>query len=132
MQMQACGDSLDRRTMIQSLALAMAGGLLLGGCGKRPGGAGALPVLRAAITGKGEGDTRLMLKASAIEPEGFRIDYSVFSSGQLVVEALNGGALDCGNMSEIPPVFAAWLVANFLRKWQTLPIYSCWGLAWRP
>jgi sulfonate transport system substrate-binding protein len=105
--MQGCGDPLDRRTMIQSLALAMAGGLLLGGCGKRPGGASALPVLRAAITGKGEGDTRLMLKASAIEPEGFRIDYSVFSSGQLVVEALNGGALDCGNMSEIPPVFAA-------------------------
>ncbi|CAN5352180.1 ABC transporter substrate-binding protein [soil metagenome] len=65
------------------------------------------PVLRASVTGKGDGDTRLLLKTAGIVTEGFRVDYSEFQSGHLVVEAFNGGALDYGGMSEIPPIFAA-------------------------
>lgn len=84
----------------------MGGGLLLSACGAS-GRKGDLPVLRASITGRGEGDHRLLFKAAGIAPESFRIDYSEFQSGQLVVEALNGGSLDFGGMSEIPPVFAA-------------------------
>jgi sulfonate transport system substrate-binding protein len=86
---------------------AVALGGLLFGCGKRGGTAAGSPPLRAAIVGKGEGDTRLMLNAAGIEPEKFRVEYSTFASGQLVIEALDGGALDFGGMSEIPPVFAA-------------------------
>lgn len=84
---------------------AAAAGLLLAGCGSRA--AARAGVLRASITGKGDSDTRLLLKAAGLAPEGFRVDYSEFQSGHLVIEALNGGALDFGSMSEIPPVFAA-------------------------
>lgn len=79
---------------------------MVAGCG-RGGGQDGKPRLRVSLTGKGEGDSRLLLKAAGIRPEGFDVSYSEFSSGQLVVEALNGGSLDYGGMSEIPPIFAA-------------------------
>nr|WP_245405757.1 ABC transporter substrate-binding protein [Sphingobium sp. Sx8-8] len=78
--------------------------MLLAGCGRDSGGR---PRLRVSVTGKGEGDTRLLFKSAGIKPEGFDIVYSDFQSGHLVVEALNGGSLDYGGMSEIPPIFAA-------------------------
>ncbi|HEX7782965.1 MAG TPA: ABC transporter substrate-binding protein [Sphingobium sp.] len=64
-------------------------------------------MLRAAVTGKGDADTRLLLKSAHIPLQGFDLQYSEFASGHLVVEALNGGSLDFGSMSEIPPIFAA-------------------------
>lgn len=79
--------------------------LMVGGCGR--GAQGGKPRLRVSLTGKGEGDTRLLFKAAGIKPESFDLHYSEFSSGHLVVEALNGGSLDYGGMSEIPPIFAA-------------------------
>lgn len=77
---------------------------MLAGCGA---GSGGRPQLRVSITGKGEGDTRLLFRAAGIRPEGFDLHYSEFQSGHLVVEAMNGGSLDFGGMSEIPPIFAA-------------------------
>ena len=71
------------------------------------GAKGGPPKLRVSITGKGEGDSRLLLKAAGIKPEGFELEYSDFQSGHLVVEALNSRSLDYGGMSEIPPIFAA-------------------------
>ncbi|HUD91814.1 MAG TPA: ABC transporter substrate-binding protein [Sphingobium sp.] len=92
---------LSRRAL---LATAGASCLVLGGCG---GAKVERPTLRVSITGKGEGDTRLLFKAAGITPKGFDLVYSEFQSGHLVVEALNGGSLDYGGMSEIPPIFAA-------------------------
>lgn len=86
------------------LAAGAASGLLLSGCGA---GRDSQPRLRVSITGKGESDTRLLFKAAGIAPKGFDLHYSEFQSGHLVVEALNGGSLDYGVMSEIPPIFAA-------------------------
>jgi len=86
------------------LGSAAAGVLVLTGCGSKKK---AIPRLRASVTGKGEGDTRLLLKSAHLAPEGFEVQYSEFASGHLVVEALNGGSLDYGGMSEIPPIFAA-------------------------
>ena len=97
---------LDRRDFLLGSAAVTAMGGLLSACGK-PTAAAKPPVLRVATVGKGEGDMRLLQNAARIEPGSFRIDYSNFASGQLVIEALDGGALDYGNMSEIPPVFAA-------------------------
>jgi len=94
--------ALSRRGFLGGVAGA---GLLLSACGKT-GGSG-VPKLRASITGKGEGDARLLFKAAGLKPEGFEVEYSEFASGHLVVEALNGGSLDFGGMSEIPPIFAA-------------------------
>ena len=70
---------------------------MLAGCGA---GAGARPRLRVSITGKGEGDTRLLFKAAGIRPEGFDLHYSEFQSGQLVVEALNGGSLEVPGLAK--------------------------------
>ncbi|QGP78342.1 ABC transporter substrate-binding protein [Sphingobium sp. CAP-1] len=92
---------LSRRGFVGGGVVA---GLLLSGCDTRPGGR---PTLRVSITGKGEGDARLLFKAAGIAPNNFDIAYSEFQSGHLVVEALNGGSLDYGGMSEIPPIFAA-------------------------
>ena len=69
-------------------------------------GAAQTEVLRASVTGRGEGDTRLLLNSAGLKPSGFTVNYAEFQSGQLVIEALNGGSLDFGGMSEIPPVFA--------------------------
>src|ERR1700728_2565479 len=101
-------DLLTRRMLLTAGgALALTGGMMLSACGKRSDADSRLPVLRASITGKGDSDTRLMLSAAGLRADGFRIEYSDFPSGQLVVEALDGGALDLGGMSEIPPIFAA-------------------------
>jgi sulfonate transport system substrate-binding protein len=100
---------VDRRSLLGAGgALSLLAGLSLAGC--KPGGdkaSGGVPLLRASVTGKGEGDTRLLLRTAGLAPEGFKVDYSDFQSGHLVIEALNGGSLDYGGMSEIPPVFAA-------------------------
>lgn len=74
------------------------------------------PSLQASVTGKGDGDTRLLLKTAGIAPEGFHVDYSEFQSGHLVVEAFNAHSLDYGGMSEIPPVFAAASTAQNFRQ----------------
>lgn len=98
--------AFDRRTLILAGG-ATATGLLLTGCGARNASGGGEGVLRASVTGRGEGDTRLLLRSAGIAPEGFRVSYSDFQSGHLVVEAFNAGSLDYGGASEIPPVFAA-------------------------
>jgi sulfonate transport system substrate-binding protein len=91
-----------RRTLLAGgagIGLAM----LLPGCTR----VGKETELRASIVGKGEGDVSLLLRTAGLKPDGFKVDYSRFQGGNLVVEALNGGSLDYGGISEIPPVFAA-------------------------
>jgi len=84
-----------------------------GGCGQDSSTA---PTLRVSITGRGDSDARLLLKAAGLAADGYTIAYSMFQSGQLVVEALNAGALDFGGMSEIPPVFAAASATQSFRQ----------------
>ncbi|MET0342696.1 MAG: ABC transporter substrate-binding protein [Polyangiales bacterium] len=61
--------------------------------------------LRIGRTGKGGYD--VVMRAAHIDAVDVVPQYSDFQSGHLQVEALNGGSLDYGGMSEIPPVFAA-------------------------
>ena len=111
------GSALDRRQLLGGAAL-MAGALVVAGCHR--GAAAGEPTLRISITGRGEGDARLLFRAAGVKPEGFRIDYSEFQSGQQVVEALNGGSLDYGGMSEIPPIFAA---ASNIHSFRQIAVY---------
>jgi sulfonate transport system substrate-binding protein len=103
-----------RRFLLGAAAFSVAGGLL-SAC-HRHTTAGELPVLRVSTVGKGEADMRLLQSAANIRADTFRVDYSNFASGQLVIEALDGGALDFGNMSEIPPVFAAASTIHSFRQ----------------
>jgi len=107
-------DLIGRRRLLAGGALML--GAALAGC--RKGGAAPRPadVLRASVTGKGEGDTRLLLRTAGIAANDFRVDYSEFQSGHLVIEALNAGSLDYGSMSEIPPVFAAASTVQSFRQ----------------
>jgi sulfonate transport system substrate-binding protein len=105
---------VDRRqVLLGGFGLFAAALPLLSACGSRSAGTGALGAasppspLRASVVGRGEGDTRLLFNAAGIEPAALPVEFTTFASGQLVVEALDGGALDVGNMSEIPPIFAA-------------------------
>jgi sulfonate transport system substrate-binding protein len=124
--------TVSRRDLAFAAAGLLTGGLLTG-CGRRDGGgarsdsaaaaaaksataasasaepatAPAAATLRTAIVGRGEGDIDLMLRTAGIRPDHARLEFSSFPSGQLVIEALNGGSLDIGGMSEIPPLFAA-------------------------
>ena len=98
-------DRPHRRALVFGGALAI-GGVAIAGCRGQAVGGGK-PTLRVSITGKGEGDTRLLFKAAGIGPKDFEVHYSQFQGGNFVVEALNGRSLDYGGMSEIPPIFAA-------------------------
>ncbi|TCM14199.1 sulfonate transport system substrate-binding protein [Novosphingobium sp. PhB165] len=93
--------NLDRRSVLRGSAGVLVAGLV--GCS---GGAKDAGGLRVSITGKGEGDVRLLFQHAGLKPD-FPISYSEFQSGHLVVEAFNAGSLDFGGTSEIPPVFAA-------------------------
>jgi sulfonate transport system substrate-binding protein len=111
---QLASASLRRRHFLAGAGFA-AGGLLLAGCRPRHNAA-AGGQLRYSITGKGDSDTRLLLKTAGIAPVGFTVDYSSFPSGQQVIEAMNGGSLDIGSMSEIPPIFAAASTTQSFRQ----------------
>jgi sulfonate transport system substrate-binding protein len=93
---------LSRRAFIGTSAASC---LLLAGCGKT--GKNGRPRLRSSVTGRGEADLRLLFKAAGVAPKDYDVEFAEFSSGQLVVEALNGHSIDLGYMSEIPPIFAA-------------------------
>lgn len=99
---------MTNELILSRRSLLLGGGafaaLTLAGCGREA--KAQENVLRASVTGRGEGDTRLLLKAAGVAPQGFSVNYADFQSGHLVIEALNGGSLDYGGMSEIPPVFA--------------------------
>lgn len=96
---------IDRRRFLATGATTLGLGLMVSACGRA--GQGGQPALRVSIIGRGDADIRLLFKAAGVVPKDFRIEYSEFQSGQQVVEAFNGGSLDYGGMSEIPPVFAA-------------------------
>ncbi len=96
---------IERRSLIVgggALALVIAGSALWL---RKRAGAGGPRALRVGRTGKGGYD--VIMRAANIQAKDLQVHYSDFQSGHLQVEALNGGSLDFGEMSEIPPVFAA-------------------------
>lgn len=81
--------------------------------------AAASPRLRAAdlsgvtlrvATYKGQDET--LLPAAHLLNTPYRVEYAEFAGGNLIVEAMNAGAVDFGSWSEIPLVFAAASDAN--------------------
>lgn len=103
--------AMGRRGLLKGGA-ALGVGLLLGGCHPRQGA----ETLRVSLVGKGDSDLSLLLKTAGLKSEGYSVDYSRFQGGNLVVEALNGGSLDYGGMSEIPPIFAAASATQSFRQ----------------
>ncbi|MFT3967731.1 MAG: ABC transporter substrate-binding protein [Sphingobium sp.] len=73
-------------------------------------------VLRAATVSKGDSDAELLLRTAGLTPKDFKVSYSRFTSGHLVIEAFNAGSLDYGGFSEIPPAFAAASAVQSFRQ----------------
>jgi sulfonate transport system substrate-binding protein len=103
---------IDRRALMVGAGVGAAS-LLLFGCRPHVGNSA---VLRASTVGKGESDIAMMSRSAGVSIEDLKVDYSNFQSGQLVIEALNGGSLDFGGFSEIPPVFAAASTTQSFRQ----------------
>jgi sulfonate transport system substrate-binding protein len=61
--------------------------------------------LRIGVTGWN--DLGAALKIAGLDDTPYHVDWSVFSGGNLQLQALQSGALDVANSSDIPPVFAA-------------------------
>lgn len=53
------------------------------------------------------GDDEKLLKAAGLIDTPYKVEFSTFSGGNLIVEAINGGSIDVGGMSETPPIFGA-------------------------
>src|SRR5262245_40032478 len=107
---------LGRRQLLGGV-LAL-GAVAVTGCAQRRSPGEPETPVRIGRTGKGNYD--LIMQAAGLAPSGFQVLYSDFQSGHLQVEALNGGSLDVGSMSEIPPVFAAASSMQSFRQIATL------------
>jgi sulfonate transport system substrate-binding protein len=93
----------------QAVGLGLAGAAGLAAPALLPGRAAAAPdlsrvTLRVA-TFKGQAETFLPLAGLADTP--YTVQYNEFNSSELIVEAMNAGAIDFGGWSEIPLAFAA-------------------------
>ncbi|NYH21638.1 sulfonate transport system substrate-binding protein [Paraburkholderia bryophila] len=53
-----------------------------------------------------KGGDATLLKTAGLADTPYTIDWAEFQSGNAMVEAMNGGALDIASGSEIPPIFA--------------------------
>ena len=103
--------------MILSRRHLMAGGLSVAGlaaCSPKPAGPKSLSdlTLRAATY---RGNPEAFFKEAGVADAPYKIARSEFASGNLIVEAINAGALDIGGMSEIPPIFIAGAPGNQVR-----------------
>jgi sulfonate transport system substrate-binding protein len=61
--------------------------------------------LRIGVTGWN--DYQAALQVAGLDNTPYHVDWSVFSGGNLQIQALQSGALDVADSSDIPPVFAA-------------------------
>jgi sulfonate transport system substrate-binding protein len=80
----------------------LAGTVALAACS--PKGPGLERPLRVATY---RGNVETYLRAAGLRLPAFPIARSQFASGNLITEAIDGGAIDLGSMSDIPPIFAA-------------------------
>jgi sulfonate transport system substrate-binding protein len=65
----------------------------------------------------GYAQAQLALQVAGLDNTPYKVSWAVFTGGDKQMQALQAGALDIGNASEIPPVFAA---ANTTPKWKAV------------
>lgn len=99
--MSSAGSHIDRRA---ALALGAAGLASLQACAPSGAGAGGKTTLRVAVF-KGGVETYLSAAGQGGAP--YAVQLAEFGAGNLITEAIVGGAIDLGGMSEIPPIFIA-------------------------
>jgi len=99
-------DGARRQFLARSLAASL--GLGLGGApwpsfaASPAAGLGGV-TLRAASY---KGQTSYFFDDAGVADTPYKVEYAEFAGGNLIVEAIAGGSIDYGGMSEIPPIFA--------------------------
>ena len=105
---------LSRRYLLAG-GLSVAGLSALAACSPgKTGKPGSLEdlTLRAATY---RGNLEAFFQQAGVADTPYKIAKSEFAGGNLIVEAINAGALDVGGMSEIPPIFVAGAPGNQVR-----------------
>ncbi|MNW27609.1 putative aliphatic sulfonates-binding protein precursor [compost metagenome] len=119
--------STRHRIRYFTLALALPLVVLLGACSNSASSQGSGSVTETArpqaetaselsgvtlrVGQTGWANLELGLKAAGLDDTPYKVDYSVFQGGNLILEAMAAQQLDFGATSEIPPIFAS-LAAN--------------------
>lgn len=104
---------LSRRHLLAG-GLSVAGFSALAACSPKSAAPGSLEdlTLRAATY---RGNLEAFFQQAGVADTPYKIAKSEFAGGNLIVEAINAGALDVGGMSEIPPIFVAGAPGNQVR-----------------
>lgn len=104
---------LSRRHLLAG-GLSVAGFSALAACSPKSAAPGSLEdlTLRAATY---RGNLDAFFDAAGVGQTPYKVAKSEFAGGNLIVEAINAGALDVGGMSEIPPIFVAGAPGNQVR-----------------
>jgi sulfonate transport system substrate-binding protein len=93
---------MTRRRTIAVLAAVF----LLAGCA-HPAAAGGGKEITLRIGDQKAGSRALLTAAGLLDGTSYRIQWSEFTSGPPLLEALNAGAVDLGAVGDTPPIFAA-------------------------
>ncbi|WP_210163296.1 ABC transporter substrate-binding protein [Niveispirillum irakense] len=97
----------------RSLLLGGLSLLALAGCGKeappsqKASSAGADAGAASLRIGTYRGQYQEFFGEAGVGQFPYGVSYSYFAGGNLIAEAINGGSIDLGSMSEIPPIFIA-------------------------
>jgi sulfonate transport system substrate-binding protein len=104
---------LSRRHLLAG-GLSVAGFSTLAACSPKSAQPGSLEdlTLRAATY---RGNLDAFFQQAGVADTPYKVAKSEFVGGNLIVEAINAGALDVGGMSEIPPIFVAEAPGNQVR-----------------
>ncbi|HYF72194.1 MAG TPA: ABC transporter substrate-binding protein, partial [Nocardioides sp.] len=100
---------------LKTLAAAVAGTVLLAGCGAASGNEdavgddGTVDLSQVTlIVGDQKGTSaRALLTAAGLEDTPYEIEWKEFTSGPPILEALNSDAIHVGMVGNTPPIFAA-------------------------
>lgn len=95
------------------IALGLLAVLILSGCSSQGSNASEskkdsdLDGVTIKVAQTGWGSYEEALKAAELDDTPYKVEYSVFQGGNLILEAMTAGHVDFGETSEIPPIFSA-------------------------
>lgn len=102
-------DGARRQFLARSLGIGLGAGLGLGAGGLWPQAAHAAKVDFSGVSLQAasyKGQTSYFFDDAGVADTPYKVNYAEFAGGNLIVEAIAGGSIDYGSMSEIPPIFA--------------------------
>ncbi|MEP9364840.1 ABC transporter substrate-binding protein [Nocardioides sp. CN2-186] len=120
--MNTPGKSRRNRALVSTLAGAVAGLLLLAGCGGDATGNegaikddGSVDLSKVTlIVGDQKGGSKALLQAAGLlDDTEYDIEWKEFTSGPPLLEALNAGSIHVGGVGNTPPLFAAAAKSKF-------------------